>query len=382
MPTIRFLARTIEAITPSAGRVEYWDRDLKGFGLRVSESGRKTWVAMYRHHGRLRRLTLGTYPNVPLVDARKRADAALRGASGGKDPAGEKKAARLAETFRELADEYVEKYAKKKKRSWREDKRALDRDILPKFGQRKAGDIRRHEVIDLLEKIVERGAPVLANRTLEIMRRIYNWGIEREVVLINPCARVTPPGAENERERVLTDDEIRRLWPAFGELTPAMAAIFQLRLLTLQRGGEVSRLRWSDLDTSAAVWTIPAEFSKNGIAHRVSLSAPAIEIIGRVGRITGVEWVFPSPNDARKPITHFWKVTVELREATRIDFVPHDLRRTGASKMTGDLGISRSTVGKILNHVDRSVTSIYDRHSYDGEKRQALEAWPANICCR
>ena len=122
MPTIRFLVRTIDAIKPPAnGRVEYWDADTKGLGLRVAESGRKTWVVMYRHQGRLRRLTLGTYPILSLADVREMAKDELRTAAKGGDPAGAKKVAREAETFKQLADLYIERYAKPNKRSWRKD---------------------------------------------------------------------------------------------------------------------------------------------------------------------------------------------------------------------------------------------------------------------
>jgi hypothetical protein len=148
MPTKHLTVRFIDSIeASSSGRVEYWDEGTPGFGLRVSETGRKTWVVLYRHLGKLRRLTLGTYPTLPLADAREQAKDALRAAAKGKDPAGEKRVARLGDTFGDLAEDYIELYAKPNKRSWREDRRALDRDLLPKFKSRKAADIKRREVI-------------------------------------------------------------------------------------------------------------------------------------------------------------------------------------------------------------------------------------------
>ena len=161
MPTIKFTTRSIGAITRSGGgRVEYWDKKVTGFGLRVSGSGRKTWVAMYRHAGRLRRLTIGTYPTLSLADARDKAKAALREAAGGGDPATGKSRLRHADTFRDLAGQYMEQYAKAKKKTWRLDQNALDRDLLPRFRNRKANSITRGEVRELLREIVARGAPI------------------------------------------------------------------------------------------------------------------------------------------------------------------------------------------------------------------------------
>jgi integrase len=332
---------------------------------------------MYRARGdkRLRRATFGTYPSLTLADARDLARADLHAAAKGRDPAEERKSAREADTFGELASQYLEKYAKKQKRSWFKDQQALNRDLLPRFRHRKAAKIRRREVIALLEEIADRGAPVGANRTLEIMRRIYNWGIEREIIDLNPCQRIKKIGVERRRERVLNDEELRAVWAAFEQETPRMCAHFKLRLLTLQRGGEISRMRWKDLDSSSCLWTIPPEFTKNGLSHRVPLSSLTMQIIEDMkGQLDGSEWVFPSPT-GKGPLRVFWRAIAAIKEHSKVEFVPHDLRRTGASRLTGDLEFSRFLVGQVLNHVETGVTATYDRHAYDREKRHALDAW-------
>jgi integrase len=371
----RFTERFIDSIRPpQGGRSDYWETVTSGFGLRVSSSGRKTWVQMYRHHGRLRRFTLGTYSKaLPLGTARKKALIAMRAVDGGGDPASLKLADRKAETFAELANEYLEHHAKQRKRSWRKDYLALKRDLLPAFANTKAKDINRREVHALLDKIVARGAPIQANRTLEILRKIFNWGITREIVETNPCHMIEKPSAEHQRERVLNDGELRALWSAFEREKPLMSAMFKLRLLTAQRGGEISSMRWSDID--AGWWTIPGEFTKNGRTHRVPLNQQVLNVLADIEQnANGSEWVFPSPT-VDGPIKHVWKATGRIRRASGVDAVPHDLRRTVASRMTGDLGISRLMVSKILNHVETGVTAVYDRHSYDAEKRLALDAW-------
>ncbi len=378
--SIRFTVRSIEGIKPPAtGQKDWWDASLPGFGLRVSAAGRKSWVVMYRYAGVKRRLTLGAYPALPLASAREKAADVLRAVAHGADPAAAKKADRKAETFADLAEEYLERHAKPKKRSWRKDERTIARDLNPRFGRMKASAVARRGVIKLLDDICERGAPIQANRTLEILRKIYNWGVGREIVPTNPCVGIERPSPEKRRERVLTDDEIRAVWSALDQETYRMAGLFKLRLLTAQRGGEISHMRWQDIDQRSGWWTIPSEYSKNGLAHRVPLSAQAFEIVREMqGRAEGAEWVFPSPS-GKGPTTVVWKAAGRIRKRSGVDFVPHDLRRTVASRITGDLGISRLVVSKLLNHVETGITAVYDRHSYDREKRQALDAWDRRL---
>ena len=379
MPIIKFTARGIAAIKPPrTGQVDYWDTTLPGFILRASYGGKKVWCLSYRHEGRKRRLTLGAYPALSLADARQLVGDALRDVAHGRDPAAEKKAKREAGTFGELAEEYLERYAKPRKKSWRIDARAFERDLLPRFQHRKADSITRKEVVRLLDEIVARGAPIQANRVLEIMRKAYNWAINRGALEFNPCSGIERPSKEHQRDRVLTDDEIRSVWAAFDAEARRVAAVFKLRLLTAQRGHEVVTMRREDVDRTAAWWTIPGEWTKNGLAHRVPLSPQALAILDELMDDGDEEWIFPSPRKGG-PLGSLWRFSIRIRANSGVDFVPHDLRRTAASKMTGDLGIMRLTVSKILNHVETGVTAVYDRHSYDPEKRQALDAWGARL---
>lgn len=132
-------------------------------------------------------------------------------------------------------------------------------------------------------------------------------------------------------------------------------------------------MRWPDIDGDW--WTIPGEYSKNGRAHRVPLSPLALSILDEIQSVTDKqEWVFLSPS-LKGPITSIWKATAGIRNRSGVAFRPHDLRRTASSLMTGRLGVTRFDVKKILNHVDPDVTAIYDRHSYNPQKRVALDTW-------
>jgi integrase len=375
---VKFTARTVDALTPIPGRrVEYFDADLPGLALRVTASGVKTWSVLYRHRGRVRRLTLGTVKVLSLASARERARAELLKARDGADPAADKRQARAAETIAELVTAYIEQYAKRKKRSWREDDRMLRAEVLPAWKARAIADITRRDVRVLLEAIAERGAPIMANRVLAVIRKMFNFAIDQELVAGNPAARLGRPGTEQSRDRVLTDAELRAFWSEASAMPPAMAAFYQLRLVTAQRGAEVGTMRWGDLDlegADGAWWTIPKERAKNKLAHRVPLSAAAVQLLLTLRPPTAPApeaFVLAGARGRRQR-------TEAVAGFSLANFTPHDLRRTAATRMTGG-GISRLTVSKILNHVERGVTAVYDRHSYDAEKRAALDWWAVRL---
>lgn len=378
---MRFTDKAIAALNPEAERYEKWEGG--GFGIRVTPRGVKSWIWMYRHHGKARRMTLGTYPVVGLADARLKLAKARKLLERGEDPGAtlvmERRAEREAETVKELVDEYLEKWARPRKRSAYEDERILYKDVVPRWGRRKAKDIRRRDVITLLDSVVERGAPVQANRTLITIRRVYNWAITRDIVGANPCLGLQKPSAEKQRDRVLSADEVAALWCGLDRAgmsdTTRLALRFQLT--TAQRKGEVINAEWTEIDLDEGVWTIPSEKVKNRRTHRVPLSSLALKLLEEIKtNASGSPWLFPSPrgNGPISPPSVDHAVRDNRDVMGVYDVTPHDLRRTAASHMTS-MGIIRLTVSKILNHADSGVTAIYDRHSYDPEKRHALEAW-------
>lgn len=390
MPIINLTARVVEALKPTVGQVDYRDKSVPGFGIRVSPGGRKSWTVVYRTNGRLRRMTLGVYPHVSLAEARGKAKDVLHEAGNGGDPAAAKIEERRAETFADLAREYIERHAKHK-RSGREDIRLLNGSphkkktgkkphvpLVTRWGSRKVKDIHRRDVRELLDEIAER-APIMANRTLALVRKMFNFGIEHDWVDTNPCHMIKRPAPESQRERVLSEDEIRRVWKALDDEHPIIAVLFRLRLLTAQRGGELLGATWGEMDLASSWWTIPAERSKNGLAHRVPLSPRALRILKALRKKTDDSpWVFPSTRKKGPHINHAQKAIERIVERSGVEFRGHDLRRTAASLMVG-AGVPRLVVSKILNHVETGVTAVYDRHSYDQEKRQALDFWGCRV---
>jgi len=367
-----------------------WDDNSRGLGtlgIRVTPAGRKSWVFMYKYRGRARMLTLGSFPRLSLASAHQAAGAAMTALERQEDPAvaevSARREARRAPTVADLAREYLERWAKPHKRSWAEDERILNRDILPAWGHERARGITRRDVIALLDTILDRGAPIQANRTLALLSRMFRFAVERDLLAASPCFAVRAPSRESPRDRVLTEDEIRVFWRGLDQarMGQSLRLALRLQLVTAQRRGEIVNALWAEFDWAGGWWTIPKSRAKNGLAHRVPLTSLALELLTELKTLAGESpWVCPSPY-GDKPITDR-ALTRALASAQAIfaipHFTPHDLRRTAASLMSS-LRIPRLVVGKILNHAEAGITAVYDRHTYDAEKRQALEVWAHHL---
>ena len=367
-------ARFVKTVKPTADRQEYPDKD--GLALRVTASGAKSWTLRYRvgggRRGRRQRLTLGTYPNVSLEKARKAARKALGQVEAqGIDPAAVKHAARRGETFGELATEYLTKHAKKKKRSWRQDEWLID-GRLAKWKPLKVREITRRDVRELVETIAE-DAPTLANRVLSLVRKMLNFAIGRDWLEVNPAWKLPKPGEERTRDRVLSDSEIREVWTAAKQERQALATCVQLLFLTAQRSGEVTSMRWADLDLDGGWWTIPGGRTKNKLSHRVPLVPAAVTLLRVLPMDVSEEntegWVFIG-RTGRRPLTDAKKAAPRIiarvlkarqaaGEATpTFHFTAHDMRRTTASRLA-EGGVSRFVISRLLNHVEPGVTKVY-----------------------
>lgn len=397
---MKFTDRGIKALKPKADRYEIYDDTKDGFGIRVFPSGTKTFITRYRNaEGKLVKLTIGHYSDDPggmsLKAARIQHNKYREQINGKVDPRTAEKVRKQrlqealrqeleADTVESLAKEYLERWAKARKRSWQEDERILNKDILPAWKGRKAKDVTRRDVIKLLDDITDRGAAVVANRTLALISKMFRFGIDRGIVETSPCIAIRMPSEETPRDRVLTDDEIRAFWSKIEEAKTAqeIKLALKLQLVTAQRRGEVAGAEWAEFDLNAGWWTIPAAKAKNKLSHRVPLTQLALDLLAELKALTGEEcYLLPSPTKEDEHITEraLTRAVANNRDVFGIaPFTPHDLRRTAASHMTG-LGIPRLVVSKVLNHVESGITAVYDRHSYDSEKRQALEKWERKL---
>ncbi len=382
MPTMLFTDRSLRALG-AMETSEYRDKKLPGFGIRVTPKGRKAFFVRYRIKGRTQqeRMPLGLYPDTKLADARAAARAALGAASMGHDPKAEVGTPDDV-TVAELATAWIEHHAKRKRASWASDQQLVNRDIIPAIGRLKARALRRREVLEMLESIVDRGAKTLANRVKETLSSIYTWGVLWEYVSSNPLHKMPLPAERSTRSRVLTPDEIRAVWNA--PLHPVTRACLRGILLTAQRPGEVAGMACGEL--SPPWWNIPKERMKKRKAHRAYLSPPMLTVIAEMEewrRSEGVppcEYVFASPQRSHRPILeHALSSAVrKYRDKHPALFpggrwTPHDLRRT-ATTLMAEIGVTRFVIRQVLSHVEPGVTGVYDRHTYDPEKVEAISA--------
>ena len=393
----------VRSLKAKTKRYEVWETGRSGFGLRVSPSVNKSWFYFYRFEGKNRRMTLGVYPEMTVEKAHSAHAKASEQLSKGIDPnellIQSNIEHRGSPTVSQLVSEYIEKWAKPRKRTWEEDARMLSKDVIPQFGKRKAKDIKRRDIVLLMDRIVERGSPITANRTLRVIKKMFSFAVKRGVLDASPCMEIDPPAKENQRERVLTEEEIKMFW--FGldkaKMSDATKLVLRLLLITAQRKGEVSQAEWSEIDLRNMWWTIPKERSKNERIHRVPLSPMAVDIFrqAKIRRLGDSKWVFPSSkgqpitprsisrairNNSEKKSSDSHKHTPPYGDFFEIDhFTPHDLRRTATSMMTS-AGISEFDVSKVLNHTVQSVTNKhYNHYSYDKEKQKALGIWERKL---
>lgn len=368
---------------PAEGRAEYFDTVLPGFCLRVTDKGKKTWTLVYRFGGRLTRLTLGRYPVLKLDEAREVARQLLQALERGENPAemrrqeeAEKEETRR-NTVASVVDEFIERYAKPKNRRWADTRRVFENHVLPRWGNRPITAIGKRDVVELLDAVMDRGTPYMANHVLASVRKLFNWAAERGIIEVSPCVYIKAPAKVVSRDRVLGDDEIKRVWKAATAMDYPFGPLVKLLLTAAQRRDEVATMRWSEIDFDAAMWTIPRDKTKSGRAQEVPLSALALKLVKALPRQSG-PYLF-STLGGERPVSGHSKAKAKIDELSEVtEWRLHDLRRTAATNMAR-LGVPTSTISRVLNHAESGVTAIYDRHSYLPEKRKALEAWAERL---
>jgi integrase len=345
---------------PRQVQTDYFDELAKGLALRVSATHRG-WVLFYRWNRKLTRLTLGSYPATGIAAARTKALEAKRALAEGRDPRSAK-----AGTFATICDEYLRREGSKL-RSLAARESLLRRLVLPILGPRPIDDIQRSEIIRCLDQVEDEQGPVQADRTLAAISRIMNWHASRSDSFRSPIvrgmARTKPK--ERARDRVLTDDELRKVWKQ-AKANGVFGAMICFILLTAARRSEASELRWSEIE--GADWTLPAARNKTKIDLVRPLSKAALAVLP----VRQGEFVFST--DGKMPVSGFSRFKRDFDQACGVsDYVLHDLRRSSRSLMSR-AGVDADIAERCLGHVIPGVRGVYDRHEYFREKQQAYEA--------
>ena len=368
--------------TATAG--EHWDAQVPGFGLRVSPKGKRVFYVRYRiRGGKQRREALGEFPHVSLADARSRARQRIGDVAKGLDPF----APSRRQSFKAVATRALEVMAESTRpRTVQERQRVLDRELLPRWADRAATDIRRGDVATLAREIAERGAPVAANRTLSLVRAIFNVAIDLELVDANPASRSDRfMRDEKSREIGLSKAQLGKVMKAVSAEGPEARAFFLLCLYTAQRAGALAAACWTEFVVEDALWTIPSEARRKlkGYARLVPLTAPALGALDtlRAEAPAGSRYLFPSRNGATVPHWTSWAgVPRRIRERSGVPgWSMHTMRAMFRTTATRDLGVPAEVADGVLGHTLTSVGHVHYQADKSGfmlkEKWDALSRW-------
>lgn len=405
--------RDVDRLAPESERYEVYFKDPVGLGVRVAPrsnrypDGRKVYTLFYRtQDGRFRRYTFGgTVSDWKLAEVKTEARRLLGQVAQGGDPQSDKQEAKERERERKASkrngipkgqglaafiDRYFDDPEVSKKKSAREKRRILEKDLLGALGDRKINEI---EGADIEFALSEKGATVAANRLLSHSRTFFRWLCRNpksgtKYLKHDPTLGIAKPlERENKRERYLIPNEIPIFWHACDSVPDPYGPLLRFALLTGARRSECAYLEWSEIDHEEKVWMLPARKAKNNTAHVIPLSSLAWKIIETQPRVHGSPYVFARADGG---IVTTWGATTEALNAAcgfeRMEdedapgswISPHDLRRT-ASTGLARLRVKPHIRERVLCHSKSALDKSYDQWDYVDEKREALEAWAERV---
>ncbi|HUK11222.1 MAG TPA: site-specific integrase [Stellaceae bacterium] len=348
----------------------------RGFGVRVTAAGARSFVLNYRLRGREYRYTIGAYPDWSTLLAVREARALRQRIDRGENPLDDRLPTPATKTVGDVLNDFVGRYLRNKEaplRSAGAIESAFNRLVKPSIGKHRIYDLRRSHIAEMLDGIEDDTGPVMADRTRAYLRKALSWYAERDdqfnlnavIVPVAPRANAK----DRARTRVLSDEEIRTIWPALGG-AGTFGALIKVLLLTAQRRDEVARMNRGEIGAEG-IWTIPAERYKTKRPSHVPLSKAALAVIEAQPKIDGCDYVFAS--SVKTPFSGFGKSKAALDKAAPVPhWTLHDLRRT-AKTLMARAGVRPDISERVLGHAISGIEGVYDRHSYADEKRDALE---------
>ncbi|SFV15468.1 tyrosine-type recombinase/integrase [Pseudoduganella namucuonensis] len=381
--------KRIKAMKPKAKR--YLVADGGGLALEVMTSGAKIWRYRYSLHSKQQPLvTIGEYPSVSLQDARDRARKYGETVSAGVSPVADAKKDRGAEkaldSVRAFADLWFESEIADKSKSYSTvTRRALDKDIYPAIGNKPLADVNAGDVLAICDKIKGRGAPQVALFTRNVVKRMYEYAISRQVATINPAQQLVARfiATPQSRTRVLSPDEVGSVMRTVyaSDMSRAYKLALHLLVITMVRKSELIEAEWSEFDLDAGIWRIPASRMKKDVEHWVYLSAQAVDIIRELQTLSHSQrFLFPMRRGYEdRPIAKSTlNQAVRAMKADVQHFVIHDFRRT-ASTHLHEMGMSSDAIEKALAHSIKGIKGVYNRAEYADERRKILQLWASFV---
>jgi integrase len=391
---------TVASVKPRSSDWIMWDGGdgaVKGLGLKVTPTGKKIYILKYRMAGGraapTRRFTIGDSGGWTPKTARIKARALLSQISDGHDPMLEKQRERVG-TMKALVADYIKAFEQDGARDAGEAGRIMNRIIVPAWGSRATASIGKADVRYLVKSIHRRGAPVMANRTLSVIKRLFAYAVENDLVEHHPAPTMKPLATEESRHRTLSDSELIEVWRAADSLGWPFGQAVKLMILTGQRREEVGGLAKSEIDRPKGLWSLPPERTKNNQPHDVHLTPQMLAVLDALPNVSK-KLYFTTTGDT--PISGWSKAKTQLdakilagrQEAAKAagmdldevkpmaDWIFHDLRRTMTTKLN-ELGVSEKVADILINHRAKKkggVAAVYNRYQYMAERKAALELW-------
>lgn len=378
----------IKALKSKAARYEEYEGG--GFGIRVTPNGVKTWIYRYKINGKTDKLTLGHYPTMSLANAKKRF-AELNGLRReGYTPKQviEQEAQKESNTVAKLVTEWYTNYAEKNRKKPRQIKQQIEADIIPLLGHLALEKIQTIDIAKALDKIVDRGAPVHANRVLSTIKQAFNYGVSRGNLQYNPASNIRTRdigGIEKPRDRVLSLEEIKKIWRFLdsndNQMSLQTKCAIKIILLTGVRTAELRLATWDEFCFDKSLWTIPAEHCKGGEIHKIHLSDQVKGLLNSLSQESDVGHVihgelsnYPLSENALS------RAIARIQERIGIPkWTAHDLRRTFATHLGETLRIDPVVIEKCLGHKMPRIMATYNKNEMLIERREALNSWSNQI---
>lgn len=369
--------KLLKTLKPEAGKrtdIAY-DSEVPGFGVRVTETGAKSFILNYYIAGRERRMTIGKYPAWSLTAARQEAKELRKQIDRGIDPLGEKEEARNAVTMRDLWKYYEEQHLPTltSEHTRKDHKAMFNNFILPHFGELiKIAEVTHRDASALHRKITQAGKPTRANRVLEVARKAFNLAVRSKWIDDNPCTGFKR-NEETRRERYYTSDEIGSICDALSQSREKGSAnAIRLLLLTGARRREVLAATWSQFNLEEGRWVKPSSHTKQRKTHTVPLCKEAVQLLQRMHdeKKSKSDYIFPNHKGGHLvDVKKTWQTVctkAELQDARL-----HDIRHSFASILVS-AGESLPMIGKLLGHTQAQTTMRYS-HLYEEPQRVAVE---------
>ena len=379
-----------------------------GFCLRVSAKGKKSWVYSYWFDEKAKKFTIGYFPATSVAKARKLVSDAGLLKDKGIDPIQAKKDAeaqvkaeqqREIQTVEWLVNDFYERYILVNRNAPIQIKQQKNADIIPLLGSMNIEEVTTRDISLALEKIVERGSPVHANKVLRTIKQMFNYAVSKGLLKFNPAIAIETKsigGVEIPRDRCLNYEEIKALWAYLDDknkhnVHPSTIAGLKILLLTGVRTGSLIDAQWKEIDFDNNLWVVPPEHLKLKKTearkpHKVHLTNFVKELFAELKELSGCDHVIPSRDsteDNSKPANNklFSRVIRRSRgniEGIEEDFNAHDFRTTFSTSMA-DMGIAPHITELALSHKLPKILATYNKHEYLPERQEALEKWSDKI---